>query len=84
MKPFKIKAIKTCKSHSNLSYSTQRARANIIRKWYLYKNCTIKTSLFIAKLYYNDFMRLFLLRQPRNLEAQRISCTAKEAKATGM
>jgi len=47
-------------------------------------NIRLKTSLFEAKLYYNDFMRLFLLQKPRNLEARRINCTAKEAKATSM
>jgi len=46
-------------------------------------NIHLKTSLFKAKLYYNDFMRFrILLRKPKNLEAQRINCTVKEAKAT--
>jgi len=46
-------------------------------------NIRLKTSLFKAKLYYNDFMRLFLLRKPRNLAAQRINCNVKEALPTG-
>jgi len=49
----------------------------------LYNIC-LWTSLFKAKLYYNDLMRLFLLRKPRNLDAQRVNSTAKEAKVTGM
>ena len=48
----------------------------------LYNIC-LKTSLFEAKLCYNDFKKLFLLQGPRNLEARRINRTAKEAKATG-
>jgi len=46
-------------------------------------NIRLMTSLFKAKLCYTDFKELFLLRRPRNLEARRINCTAKEAKATG-
>jgi len=34
-----------------------------------------------VKPYYIDYMTLFLLRKPRNLEARRINCAAKEAKA---
>jgi len=49
----------------------------------LYNIC-LKTSLFKAKLCYNDFKKLFLLQRARNLEARRINCIAKEAKATGM
>jgi len=46
-------------------------------------NIRLKTSLFETKLCYNDFKKLFLLQKPRNLEAQRINCTAKEAMAIG-
>jgi len=88
MKLFKIKVIKTCKLL--LYYFTYRAHTNIIVSFFknmsssqdLY-NIHLKTSLFKAKLYYIDFIRLFLLRKPRNLEALRINCTEKEAKATG-
>jgi len=48
----------------------------------LYNIC-LKTSLFGDKLCYNDFKRVFLLWKTRNLGAWRISCTVKEAKATG-
>jgi len=47
-------------------------------------NIHLKTSLFEAKLCYNDFKKLFLLWKPRNLEAWRINWTVKEAKATSM
>jgi len=41
-------------------------------------NIRLKTSLFEVKLYYVNFMRLFLLRKPRNLEAQRINSNPRE------
>jgi len=50
----------------------------------LYNAC-LKKNLHEAKLCYIMILRnFFLLWKPRNLEAWRINCTAKEAKATGM
>jgi len=77
MKPFKIKAIKTY-----VSYVTTFIILHIMcalflkRKWHLHKtlyNICLKTGLFEVKLYYINFIRLFVLRKPRNLEARRIN-----------
>jgi len=86
VKPFKIKAIKTYVSYVTTFVILRIMRVQRNKKMAssqeLY-NIRLKTSLFEAKLCYNNFKKLFLLRRPRNLEARRINCTAKEAKATG-
>jgi len=70
---FKIKVIKTYISYVPLLFYILCAHKHNKKM-----ASSQKTSLFEAKLYYNDFMRLFVLRKTRNLEARRINCTAKK------
>jgi len=83
MKLFKIKAFKTYVSYITtcdiyVSYVRKHKR-----KWRLHKmlyNICLKVGIFEVKLYYINFMRLFLLRKSRNLETQRINCNVKEVR----